>query len=125
MKPQPITKQRSPWEERGIPPQVRGLHPATADMKLYERHVHDGLLVALAGHEPTGPGRRLEWHLSISFRNHRGDLSRYPTWDEIAHARAELLPADLEFVMHLPPMDRYVALHDTTFHLHEYGDTDG
>jgi hypothetical protein len=76
--------------------------------------VGDGSLRALVAQEPAG------WHLSISFVDDRGRPSRYPRWDEITHARAELLPAELGFVMHLPPDDDYVALHDTTFHLHEH-----
>ena len=44
---------------------------------------------------------------------------RYPTWDEIADARDELLPGDVEFVMYLPRSGEYVAVHDSTFHLHE------
>lgn len=74
------------------------------------------VLVAL---EPEG------WHLSISFANHKGELTRYPRWDEIIHARAELLPPDVGFVMHLPPEDEYVALHDTTFHLHQHPSASG
>lgn len=104
----PITRQRSPWVEFGE--NVYAI-PAT---RAYERKVSDGKLMAIVGEEPLG------WHLSISFRNHKGDPTRYPTWDEIAHARDELLPADVAFVMHLPLADEYVALHDTTFHLHEH-----
>jgi hypothetical protein len=125
MKPQPITKQRSPWQEVPVPDRIRAVNPEAHGLALWERRVSDGLLVALVCQEPLGVGRRLEWHLSISFRNHRGDLSRYPSWDEMAHARYELLPGDLEFVMFLPPVGDYVALHDTTFHLHEYPQRDG
>jgi hypothetical protein len=35
-------------------------------------------------------------------------------------ARDEFLPAAAAFVMHLPTLDEYVAVHDTTFHLHEH-----
>ncbi|MFA7296285.1 MAG: hypothetical protein WC211_03740 [Dehalococcoidia bacterium] len=60
-------------------------------------------------------------HLSIS---HPG---RYPTWDEIAHARYSLLPDDKTFVMFLPPSDQYVNVEGgprggNVFHLHEYRD---
>ncbi len=79
----------------------------------YQRKVHDGLLVALVTHEPKG------WHLSISHRDHRGQYTRYPTWDEIAHADEVLLPPEATMAMILPPADEYVALHATTFHLHE------
>jgi hypothetical protein len=39
---------------------------------------------------------------------------------EIADARDVFLPADVACVMHLPRSAEYVALHDTTFHLHEH-----
>ncbi len=47
-------------------------------------------------------------------------FSRYPRWDEIMHARDHLLPSDVGFVMHLPADGEYVALHPTTFHLHQH-----
>ena len=56
------------------------------------------------------------WHLSISCND------RYPSWDEIAHARYELLPTEIEFVMHLPKPEDYINIHDYTFHLHELGE---
>ena len=53
------------------------------------------------------------WHLSIAHR------LRYPTWDEIAHARYKLIP-DLCYVgLILPPSDQYVAIHANCFHLFE------
>jgi hypothetical protein len=84
------------------------------DARWWRREVGDGTLVALVADEPAG------WHLSISFRDRRGALTRYPKWDEIAHARDGLLPAEVGFVMHLPPAGEYVAVHDTTFHLFQH-----
>lgn len=107
--PKPISKQRSTWTDRGQHLIAEGMPP----VRQFERNVHDGRLLALIDELPTG------WHMSLSFRNHRGENSRYPSWDEIADARYTLLPADLDFVMHLPPADRYVAVHATCFHLHE------
>lgn len=112
---QPITKQRSQWN-------VHSLSPAVADLlerdgiaaDLYTRNVSDGVLRAFVAEEPPG------LHLSISFVNHKGDPTRYPTWDEIIDARERLLPFDVGFVMHLPSDDEYVALHPTTFHLWEF-----
>jgi hypothetical protein len=104
----PITRQRSPWLEHE-PMEFEGIPTRT-----FRREVGDGALWAFVAEEPQG------WHLSISFRDKRNKLTRYPRWDEIAHARDELLPADLDFVMWLPKAGEYVALHDTTFHLHEH-----
>jgi hypothetical protein len=104
----PITRQRSPWLE-AEPLTINDVRTRT-----FRREVNDGALWALVAEEPQG------WHLSISFRDRRDQLTRYPRWDEIAHARDELLPADIDFVMWLPRAGDYVALHDTTFHLHEH-----
>jgi len=103
----PLTRQRSPWVE------VDTQLILGVEAKVYQRRVNDGVLMAIVGHEPAG------WHLSISFRDHRQRLTRYPHWDEISHARYELMPADLPIAMILPPEDEFVAVHDTTFHLHE------
>lgn len=107
--PRPLTRQRSQWTTQGSMPTMPGW---TA--RVLTRNVSDGTLRALVAEEPMG------WHLSISFVDHKERPSRYPTWDEITHARCELLPDDVGFVMHLPPNDEYVAVHETTFHLHEY-----
>jgi hypothetical protein len=109
MKHKPMTKIRSDWELIRENEMASLGHP----VNWYTRNTHDGTLLAGVDELPDG------WHMSISFRDHRGNLSRYPKWDEIFNARDRLLPADKTFVMILPPMDEYVALHDTTFHLHE------
>ena len=49
------------------------------------------------------------WHLSISCE------CRYPTWDEIADARYQLLPNDVYVAMFLPPPRDYVNYADV-FH---------
>lgn len=105
--PRPLTRQRSPWRHQPSP--VPG-------WRVWQRNVTDGHLTAIVAEEPAG------WHLSISHRTNRTPPTpgRYPTWDEITHARYELLPGDLDFVMHLPPPGEYVAVHDTTFHLHKH-----
>jgi hypothetical protein len=104
----PITRQRSPWIED------EALEFDGVPTRTFSRRTGDGTLLAFVAEEPQG------WHLSISFRNHRGEFSRYPSWDEIAHARDEHLPDDLDFVMFLPRAGDYIAVHDTTFHLHEH-----
>ncbi len=108
--PKPISKQRSTWTDRGQHLIAEGMPP----VRQFERNVHDGRLLALIDELPTG------WHMSVSFQDHRGRNSRYPSWDELAHARYELLPDDISFVMHLPGTAEYVAVHPTTFHLWEH-----
>jgi hypothetical protein len=81
--------------------------------RVWVRRVGDGVLTAIVGREPKG------WHLSISFIDNGGRNSRYPRWDEIADARYQLVPEAVTMAMILPPPADYVALHDTTFHLHE------
>jgi hypothetical protein len=80
---------------------------------VWRRRVGDGTLTVIVGEEPAG------WHLSISFADHRGRNSRYPRWDEIADARYQHTPSDVTMAMILPPPGEYVAVHDTTFHLHQ------
>lgn len=111
----PTRKQRSKWVESSPGP-VASLIGSDYGVRVWQRNVHDGHLTAVVAEEPLG------WHLSISHRTNTvpPKPGRYPTWDEIAHARYELLPHALDFVMHLPPPDEYVAVHDTTFHLHEH-----
>ncbi len=63
---------------------------------------------------PPWPEKEVPWRLSIW----RPD--RYPSWDEIAKARYELLPEDLTFAMLLPPPEEYVNIHNHTFQLIAY-----
>jgi hypothetical protein len=116
-----MTKHRSSWQEFEVAnPELHELLTGAGigECRMFVRKVHDGELRALVSLEPPG------WHLSISHtraaRNGRPQPGRDPTWDEIAHARDELLPADVGFVMHLPAADEYVALMDTCFHLWQH-----
>lgn len=114
MERKPLTRQRSPWERDYEREHVVAVNGSLAvEVLVYRRRVSDGRLTALVSHEPAG------WHMSISHTGNSGRLVRYPTWDEIAHGRYELLPGEITVAMFLPPEDEYVALHDTTFHLHE------
>ena len=79
----------------------------------------------IVAHEPAAPapagiwlppGELLLWHLSISHPH------RYPTWDEIADARYELIPDDVTMALLLPPPGRYINTHDTCFHLWQIDD---
>lgn len=72
-----------------------------------------GACKVIVAQEPLGPVGALRWHLSISHDD------RYPSWDEVAEARYQLVPDDVTMVMMLPPSSEYVNQHDTCFHLHE------
>lgn len=114
----PVTKVRSEWSELDVS-RLRNLGGIEPDAKGYQRNVSDGHLTVLAG---TIPGAG--FHMSISHRtNHNPPRpGRYPRWDEIADARYRFCPADVTMAMLLPPEEEYVALHDTTFHLHQLND---
>ena len=71
------------------------------------RTYHLGGCRIFKSHEPQG------WHLSISHP------SRYPSFDEIAEARYQLLPDDVTMAMIFPPRGEYVNLHENCFHLFE------
>jgi hypothetical protein len=59
----------------------------------------------------VGFDQSIGFHLSISCKD------RYPTWDEVAHARYHLIPNEATMAFVLPPMEEYVNIHDYTFHL--------
>jgi len=88
------------------------------DLQVWRKEVEDGTLTLLRSKEEG-------WHLSISFKEKEqwegGPMfeRRYPTWDEITEARYGFLPDKVHMVMHLPPKEEYVNLHETTFHLWE------
>lgn len=106
----PLTRARSAWHE--LEPVAL---PLNVTATCWERSVHDGILRALLSDDPEG------WHLSVSHAPAGAKRApRYPTWDELADARYTLAPPEVDFVMHLPPPAEYVAVHETTFHLHQH-----
>lgn len=112
---QPITRPRSEWREISdeVVELVAELGGSTY-VRIYDRRVGDGSLRAVRS---VDAGRE---HLSISWApNGARQAPRYPTWDEIADARDALLPPEMTFCMYLPKRGEYVAVHATTFHLHE------
>lgn len=114
MTARPLTRQKSAWAEVETP-------AARTTERHFARNTSDGRLFAIVAIEPM-----VGWHLSVSFRDHRGTHRRYPTWDEILHARDQLLPAEIDFVMHLPASDAdYIAVHPTTFHLYQHPAPEG
>lgn len=74
------------------------------------RAYRSGQLTVIVGRSNSG------WHVSIAHP------SRYPTWDEVADIRYQLLPDDVHMAMMLPPGDEYVNLHPNCFHLHQVVD---
>jgi hypothetical protein len=79
----------------------------------WQRDVKDGHLTVIVGREPEG------WHLSISHRTNSSPPrpGRNPKWGEIKEARYRFTPADVTMAMILPPMDEYVNVMETCFHL--------
>ena len=59
------------------------------------------------------------FHLSIS---HLG--GRYPTWDEIADARYDLMPNDCDCAILLPPTYDYLNIKGNVFHVWEIKDSE-
>jgi hypothetical protein len=81
-----------------------------------------GAIVALepAKAAPAGiwipPGELELWHLSVSHPD------RYPTWDEMADVRYELVPDEVTMALLLPPRAEYVNAHEHCFHLWQIDD---
>lgn len=66
-----------------------------------------GQCTAMVSHSEHG------WHFSIAHPQ------RYPTWDEVAKVRYELIPDDVTMAMILPPRGDYVNIHNFCFQCHE------
>jgi hypothetical protein len=79
----------------------------------FQKNLTDGHLTVIAAKEPPG------WHLSISHRTPLLVPGRYPVWDEIKEARYLFMPPDITMAQLLPPVDEFVNIHETTFHLWE------
>jgi hypothetical protein len=62
------------------------------------------------------PDELLLWHLSIAHPE------RYPSWDEVAEARYELVPEEITMAMLLPPPELYLNEHPYCFHLWQIDD---
>jgi hypothetical protein len=92
------------------------------DHRAYRSASGCGIIVGLepAKAAPAGiwlpPDELALWHLSISHPD------RYPTWDEIADVRYELVPDAITMAMLLPPRGQYVNVHERTFHLWQIDD---
>jgi hypothetical protein len=74
-----------------------------ADSKGYRM----GQCTVIVSHSDQG------WHFSIAHP------TRYPTWDEVAKVRYELIPDEAQMAMMLPPRSEYVNIHNFCFQCHE------
>lgn len=118
----PLTKQKSPWEPSEEDAEMVGLlkKAGSAEVAIFLRWVSDGHLRAIRSQDDG------LWHLSVSHWPRKATRApRYPSWDELAHARYELLPQNVNVCLYLPPPDQFVNVSDTTFHLWEVGDGKG
>lgn len=75
-----------------------------------QRYTYGECNVMLSGEAER---KQIGWHMSVSCPD------RYPTWDELAELRDALLPAHIAFVMHFPPPEEYVNVHNFCLHLHQ------
>ena len=79
-----------------------------SEVEVLHCRVNDGTLRAIRDRDAEGL-----WHLSISHRPKRERRQpRWPTWDELVHARDELLPSNIVVGV-------LVTLEDETLHMHE------
>lgn len=96
--------------------------PGVPNSKCYRTQKGCTIIVSMdpALRAPDGiwlpPASLMLWHLSVAHRR------RYPTWDEIADARYELVPEDVTMALILPPPDEYVNLNEHCFHLWQIED---
>jgi hypothetical protein len=74
------------------------VHAGAKDVKIFTRKLKDGELRSIVSCEPPD----YLWHLTIT---HTGRRTRYPTWEEITHARYELLPNKLVMALYLPSIE--------------------
>ena len=87
---------------------------------VYEAILIDGMLTAIVSHDPAGKLGKLLWHVSVSHRDAAGIEDRCPTWDELKHAKYQLVPADVPMVLVFPRKTApYVNTASTCLHLWE------
>ena len=113
------TKQRSKYRslELDDPITVDRIRTAlvtagSRNVTCWYRNVGDGILRVIVDEQPMG------WHLAITHakRGKGGTLvpGRWAKYDEVMHARIELLPDHIDTVLHLPREEDYDAAADTT-----------
>lgn len=83
-----------------------GVSPASMGLEPNARRFRMGGCIVIVGSTPAAG-----YYLSISCAH------RYPTWDEVAHARYALIPDHVTMAMILPPSGEYVNVHPHCLHL--------
>jgi len=97
--------------------------PAALAVRRYAADAADGELFAFVSRDPVGVGRRLLWHLSVSFCDRDRKPSRLPTWDELKSAKYQLIPDDVVMILIFPRKTAaYVNLLDSCLHLWQADD---
>lgn len=88
-------------------------------MVILRQRVRDGELRAIRSCDPPDYAWRLSlthWPGTRYARKH----PRLPYWSEIADARAELLPSNIEVVLFVPHPDQIIHVERSTLHLREH-----
>lgn len=96
---------RTPSSEIPDPVEIELPHSIRIGAEPDAKGYRMGECFVMVGKESAG------WHLSISCAD------RYPTWDEVAHARYKLIPNSATMAMILPPREEYVNVHDYCLHI--------
>lgn len=84
----------------------------------YYASCDDGFLRAIVGLEPAGKDGEMIWHISVSHVNKSLKHDRYPSWDELKHAKYQLVPDDVPMVLIFPSKAaKYVDVSPNCLHL--------
>lgn len=108
------------WQHSAVDTEIEALVGLGAtEVAILHKRIHDGSLRAIRAQEP--PDHR--WHLSVSHwrRTERRTQRqpRFPTWAEVADARYDLLPANIDVALFLPAAEALVRPSANTLHLWE------
>lgn len=90
------------------------------EVRIYSRQVKDGALRAVVSCDPPD----YLWHLSITHAKRGRHDERYPSWEEVTHARYELLPGNLTMALYLPPIEEVTRDDTHTLYLREVKSAD-
>ena len=109
------------WRE--VDAVVPGTEPGT---RIFQADTEGGgHLMAMVSPPFAGAG----WHVSLSHRSNLVDPwkrrpmpDRLPTWDELVACRYKFIPNECQVAMLLPPVEEYINVMPTCFHLHEVAD---